>query len=174
MAASSRAVGLSGSRAGGRLPNFIRHAISNNLALVALRFDPEIKIGVPSANPSGAPRPTRTTGSPLSTALAMCFWRACEVIEPYGTWPSVMKPASRPRPSLCRTRKARSGSSAGSSPNSSPQYPPSLTIDTEGMASGRISPPGPLIATSRVSMRSSPTRTAVVVLGSRLVFTSDK
>src|ERR1700745_2367760 len=109
MAASSRAVGLSGSRAGGRLPNFIRHAISNNLALVALRFDPEMKIGVPSANPSGAPRPTRTTGSPLSTALAMCFWRACEVIEPYGACPCVKKTGEPAEAKLVPDQKGEVG-----------------------------------------------------------------
>ncbi len=41
-----------------------------------------MKSAVPSANPSGAPRPTRTTGNPLNTAFSMIFARACEVIEP--------------------------------------------------------------------------------------------
>jgi hypothetical protein len=80
IAARSPAVGLSGLRAAGRLPSFIRHAISSTLASVAVRFDP--KIDVPSANPSGAPRPTRTSAQHRPFHM---FWRACDVIEPYGT-----------------------------------------------------------------------------------------
>ena len=41
-ASFSASVGCSGSRAIGRLPNFIRAAISGNRALVAVRLEPRI------------------------------------------------------------------------------------------------------------------------------------
>ena len=57
IAAFSAEVGLSGSAAGGKAPNFIMAAISNRRALVAVRFEPAITSDEPSAKPSGAPRP---------------------------------------------------------------------------------------------------------------------
>ena len=57
MASSSALVGLSGSFAAGRLPNFSRQAISRNRALLAVRLVAAIWKSVGSAKPMGAPRP---------------------------------------------------------------------------------------------------------------------
>ena len=65
----SALVGLSGSCAGGRLPNFSRHAISRKRALFAVRLAAAIWKSVGSAKPIGAPRPVMATGMPLNVAL---------------------------------------------------------------------------------------------------------
>ena len=90
-AAASSAVGRSGLAAGG-LQNFIRQAISNSRALVAVNFEPPIKAGLSSGtNPEVLPRPTRTTGSPLCTARSISLVRAFEALLPYGAKPSITK-----------------------------------------------------------------------------------
>ena len=47
-----------GSAAGGKLPNFIRQAISSSRAFVAVRFEPPMKDGIVQRNKSlGVPAP---------------------------------------------------------------------------------------------------------------------